>query len=261
MTDGTVNFPSPGSPVTVVVNQPPAPAQTNCPQQQPQNGPPIYSNWVLAVLAGIAAWAGLRTFGQIRRQSKATEIAADAARDSTDALMNAECAYVLPEGIIKPKIEFPYPSFEYTLLNVGKTPAIIIESHGALQVGRSVDPVPPDVSIYDPSKVPFPLRQPFAIPAGKSHSETHRSRREITPDERGRILLAPNDLCLWACGFYIYLDVFGREYEQRFCYRYLPLDYTGFFSVDGPEEYRERLARKVRTYFPKPRPEAQNRTG
>jgi hypothetical protein len=214
------------------------------------------------VAAVVAARAAVDTLEQVRLQSASTEKAANAAKENADALMKAECAYVLIEGAIKPKIEFPYPSFQYTLVNLGKTPAIIIESYGTLQVGKSTDSRPPDASAYDPSKVPFPLLVPVAIPSGNSvqRSTEGSGGREIEPDERVGILVAPHKLCFWACGFFIYLDVFGREYEQRFCYRYLRLNYTGFFCADGPEEYRQRFTRETRTHFPRPRPETQTRT-
>jgi hypothetical protein len=166
------------------------------------------------------------------------------------ALMNAERAYVVLEGAIKLKKEFPYPSFYYTLLNVGKTPAIVIETYGALQVGKRSDSSPPDSSIYHRDNVEHPLLVPFPIPAEKPHPQSHSSGREIGDEERKGIFTPPHDLCFWACGFYIYLDVFGREYEQRFCYRYLVLDQAGFFCADGPEEYRQRFERSKRTYFP-----------
>ncbi len=88
---------------------------------------------VIAVITGagvIAAWRGLP---QLFRQAASAKIAADAARESADALISAERAWVLA-SIRKTVTPFPYTSMiampdivkcEFVFKNYGATPAII----------------------------------------------------------------------------------------------------------------------------------------
>jgi hypothetical protein len=64
--------------------------------------PPIWSNWFLAAVGIGAIWVALRTLRVIERQTKATEIAAQAAEHSSaateasvEALINSERAWIM----------------------------------------------------------------------------------------------------------------------------------------------------------------------
>jgi hypothetical protein len=57
------------SPVTLVVNQATSNEKTQSTDTKPKNRPPIYSNWALVIVAGIAAFAGFKNLGELRKQS------------------------------------------------------------------------------------------------------------------------------------------------------------------------------------------------
>jgi hypothetical protein len=58
------------------------------------NDSPIWSNWALFLIAIITAGFALKSLRQIQRQTKATEIAANAARDNEGAVIKAERAWI-----------------------------------------------------------------------------------------------------------------------------------------------------------------------
>jgi hypothetical protein len=57
-----------------VIREQQAKTQKETAERQAQPGPPIYSNWALAILAGIAAAFTAKTFRQTRRQADAAEL-------------------------------------------------------------------------------------------------------------------------------------------------------------------------------------------
>jgi hypothetical protein len=165
------------------------------------------------------------------------------------ALMNAERAFLIMDGT--PELDdakMPYPSFVYKLANIGKTPAILVEAYGRLQIGRQDNPVPPDPSIYDHDKIIYPMIAQKVIPANEKSTEVGRSHPVST--QQWDAVFKTRDDCLWACGFFIYLDMFGREYEQQFCYRYFVYEGINRFNLIPPK-YNRLFQRKKRTYYPK----------
>jgi len=99
-------------------------------------GPSTWSNWVLAILAGVAACIGLRTLGKIRDQTEAAvealnigRMAADAAKRSAetaqrDLKLNARAQIVVrvvePINGLSTGLE---PFVTVHLVNIGRTPA------------------------------------------------------------------------------------------------------------------------------------------
>ena len=166
------------------------------------------------------------------------------------AMMNAERAFLIMDGT--PKLDqgrAPYPFFIYKLVNVGKTPAILVEAHGSLEIGDADDPIPPDPSVYDVTKVIFPFLGPIIIKADSPtpHTEVGHSARAVERSETAAIF-ETDEKVFWACGFYIYRDVFGREYEQRFCHKYFEFEKLEGFYMAGPAEYNRLFTRKKITY-------------
>lgn len=143
---GVANQPNQASPVTVVISQPNTQTEQARPCEQPRKGPPIYSNWVLAAVAGIAAFAGFLNLGQIKRQAKATEDAANGALLTAKAAINAERAWLRPWVETTDGSQAPC-TYNLKATNDGKTPARII--------GYDLGPlfVPNNHAGYAPPKV------------------------------------------------------------------------------------------------------------
>jgi hypothetical protein len=144
----TQNTPSQPSPVTIIVNQPSAQSGKDSSTEKPRNGPPIYSNWALVIVAGFAAIAGLRSLYFIKKQAEETEKAANAARDSALAVVNAERAWVMADldfrlgsgltHVTSGGIERTAAMVELRVQNCGPTPAWIFEQFVCLRVANFV---------------------------------------------------------------------------------------------------------------------------
>jgi hypothetical protein len=57
--------------------------------------PSNWSNWTLVVVGVMATWVALSTLKDISEQTRAAKIAAEAAKESADALINSERAWIL----------------------------------------------------------------------------------------------------------------------------------------------------------------------
>jgi hypothetical protein len=67
-------------------------------EQRPQNPPwwdVAWSTWALVVVGAIAAWIAVRTLKDIRKQTRNTAIAAEAAARNAEAVVNAERAWIM----------------------------------------------------------------------------------------------------------------------------------------------------------------------
>ena len=220
----TANLPSQGSPVTVIVNQPTPPAQADHPQQKSRRGPPIYSNWVLAALAGIAAWAGLRNLRQIKIQSKATQDAAKAASDNAEAVMRGERAWLLIDGI-EADPDFAgrgEPHFTYRVANYGATPGFMISANAYVQMEDTTD------YTYDTEfmKVGGMSDDSVITPHGEplrlfGNDVTAQPRQfMVTDEDRPKLFDSAPRAYLWAVGSIWYHDVFGKVCSTPFAYWY-----------------------------------------
>jgi hypothetical protein len=165
--------------------------------------------------------------------AEATVIAANAARDSADALPALERAYVFVE--LSPDASVNIMSaihrlqrrrdlrpdddtivqvtVMYRIKNYGKTPAIVKSEAG--EIHRLIE-LPDQVRYYDnvmadivvcSSEVYPPREDGWFILNQNICAETGASI------ERG-------DSFLWVYGHILYQDVFGSEHETRFCWRY-----------------------------------------
>jgi type II secretory pathway pseudopilin PulG len=144
------NTPSQTSPVTVIVNQPTNPERKDSPAEKPKNGPPIYSNWALVIVAGLAAIAGLRSLHFLKRQAIETEKAANAARDNALAVINAERAWLMVDVTNTPGYSSggyssgnTYADITLICTNDGATPCWVNEVKAGVAVIKRSDK-PPD---------------------------------------------------------------------------------------------------------------------
>jgi hypothetical protein len=214
------NSTNPSSPVTVVVNQPATPEHQNVPHDKPKNGPPIWSNWALVSVAVGTGILALRSPNQIKRQAKATEDAATAAKTSADAVINAERAWVMVDveqvpgqGIRTVHTDLltnEQSTMIYARLickNDGKTPAWITEKRAGLKIIGPHDKLPTEPEL---DSLGVWQREPEPLGVGRD------SKKEITPQAKGTEGFDDSAILY---GAIFYRDVFGRERKTVFGYR------------------------------------------
>jgi hypothetical protein len=168
---------------------------------------------------------------------RVTNVAADAARRSADALVVAEqaqllavfgvsnIAHVLSElgaherradTVVPPGEEAAPPRervyVQYALKNYGRTPAVLKEISHELQRWSSL----PEKLHY----LPIPaMPKELAIVAGASTEALQCTL--VTPlTVEAATSIRTGDSFLWLFGHVVYEDAFGREREHRFLYRY-----------------------------------------
>lgn len=202
-------------------------------------------------------WASTRK--AIRDEEKALQIAqfsANAARDSADALPTLERAHVFID--VSPSIVNEMQEtirgfrdaigVRYHFINHGKTPAIIKT--------RSVAVFPsstPEKFIFvqkrtDAEEIipsggtvpPIVHRQVFIDRDGNKADITETYRLEeryicsLTIDERNAI--ENGETFIWFRGYIVYSDIFGKEHETGFCWRF---DGTKFSPYGKEYNYRK----------------------
>ncbi len=182
-------------------------------------------------LTAAAVIVGVITARAIWRQMKANEVSARAAKDSADALMRGDRAWVLiKRTVTQDRIEDPYlptvvqmmtdkriPNCVFYLKNYGKTPAKMIAWKYELQIGDNPGTLP-DATVYDMRNPP--VFTPDMIPQGASFAQ--RADFKILPREQEFIDIKDRNKFLWLCGTVKYVDTFergkGSEHETVFCY-------------------------------------------
>ena len=201
----------------------------------------MWPTWVLAILAGLAAWIGVRTLGSIDRQAIETARSASATEKSVEALTTIESPYLstcdLTAQIVYvdiPTKPFDRPYVFYRFKNDGRTPAVLIEvQHGIHCYRRNDLPTKPDYSqmaILDQGGVVVPpngisdLRWMCAAPA--NFAETTNFAQIIV-----------GDVALYFYGLVRYRDLFGRIYRTGFCWHY---QHPTSMGVAGGEAYNYR---------------------
>jgi hypothetical protein len=239
----TENTANQSSPVTVVVNQPSTEENRNRAKQKPEDGPPIYSNWALVIVAAFAAFAGLRTLHFIRMQAESTEKAANAANDNARAVINAERAWVTTEltwDHLSPKIAYlrssePDKVSESISVNVlltcsndGKSLAWITEKW-AIMKAFNIIPLQPEFT----NKESLFQRSMQPLVPNKSESNGHRIWLSVpgTDADRARVTIV-------IYGYVRYRTIFEREGETRFGYVLTRGDQLERLPADYPEYNR-----------------------
>jgi hypothetical protein len=210
--------------------------------------PPTWSNWALAAIAVGGILVAWWTLGIIKRQTKATEIAANAAKESTDALISGDRAWILVEKIgreylVPVEVQTERQSYCFFYLgNSGKTAGRVIAWKAELHISDRMDR-PTDVSAFDCSGETFnsymmPPGEPYiqiAILKGGGGFITQQQLDEITKQKIKY---------LWLCGIVKYEDVFRPEliHETWLCYLYDTIRNRPEprFSPAGPPEYNKQ---------------------
>jgi hypothetical protein len=210
---------------------------------------------------------------QATKQAESAAIAADASQKSAQALMDGERAWLLVENLEIPLdpislaiqnagdgpvhttgdvfgVSIPGATFE--VWNYGKTPGTILSVQAKLETGTSRDTPPNPKDVFEmPEYAPL-----VALVMGQ---KTEEREEHVVPQGGHRVELAPlsglgsrlsdekitrikNDAdFLWAYGVVRYRDVYDRQHETRFCYRYIvpPEEPLIHFCLRGPEAYNK----------------------
>jgi hypothetical protein len=230
----TQQTPSPSSPVTVVVNQPSPSERQDSTAAKTKNGPPIYSNWALVIVALLAACAGLRSLHFIKQQAIQTEKAANAARDNASAVINSERAWVMvnirPQqnatwhmDIMKPgPVEYVGLYLSVICKNEGKTLAWITEKWADVRV---INVFPPAPDFSDPLPIFQHAVQPIA--SGEEDVGTPINFEVLNSH------IARKPMLLY--GYVKYRTIFeNRDGETRFGYIVTPMNSIERLPADFP---------------------------
>jgi hypothetical protein len=204
---------------------------------------PNASNWVLAIVGIAGIIIAICTLIVIQRQTKATETAAKAAKDSADALINSERAWILVNiGKLPPfkpdpnqlQILWIFP----TIKNYGKTVARIKRVAGIVKLipeGKGLPVVPeyiPGQGFDEQIDIVLPPEVPI------------QPRLSVGGDEL--IEVQNGKLSLFVHGFIEYFDgVSEKQRRSAYCFGYIiqggysPAE-TGFYPyLAAPRAYTE----------------------
>lgn len=251
----TQNAPVPTSPVTVIVNQPPTQEHQPTPEHKPKNGPPIWSNWALVVVAFGTGILALRSLHQIKRQAKATEDAANAAKDAAiaathnaQALINAERAWIAGaienDGGNFQLFGHPnaIPKCRVGIKNYGRTPGKIITICARFDKMPDFAALPPEPYFGIDSIAPFGNDIIFPSETAIWLTSSIAGDEPLTQNERLAVRDGLIILLLW--GEINYADVITSEQHlTRFCFWYTyghPPNISGFQTCfSAPASYRK----------------------
>jgi hypothetical protein len=187
-----------------------------------------------AILIAVFAWSLWRSSEKMWRL---THVAANAARQSADALVVAEQAqllavfgvsnipHVLSElgkherstgDVVPPEEEVTTPKervyVQYAFKNYGRTPAILKEISHELRLWNRL----PEELRYSP--IPA-MPKELAVVAGAS-TEALQCTLMVPLTVEAATSIRTGDSFLWLYGHVVYEDAFGRQREHRFLYRY-----------------------------------------
>jgi hypothetical protein len=199
-----------------------------------------WATWVLVAVGIVAAYIGLQTLADIRKQTKNTEITAEAARQSADAalrtaktLIKAERSWIMMEldwvpgnpgkvlGSSTTRESYTSVAIRFKYTNEGKSIAWIEEKLACFQIVDKL-PLQPDLTALEI----LDLEPEWVGSKGKGHLDY---TLEAEGQEQ-RVSLS----FVW--GIIRYEDAFGKH-ETIFCYRILPDD--RFERMAGYAEYNK----------------------
>jgi hypothetical protein len=232
---GATVAPNPSGGVTVIVNQPPSSQQTQSPQEKPHHYHRWMSPWLapttlltlaLVIIAAVGTKAALDSLEQVRKQAQSTEKAANAARDSADAVMRGERAWLLIDSVDADQ-DFASqgtPRFTYHVGNHGKTPGFIIGAKAYVQMGEHRD-FPSDSSFMElkgsigEDAVIVPNGELLTLYGNDlSMQERQFWLSGVADDERAKLFDQEPQAYLWAVGSIHYHDVFGNVHSTPFAF-------------------------------------------
>ncbi len=209
--------------------------------------PPVWSNWALVAIGGIAARAAFNTLDVITRQAntmerqtavmerqtagieqqvitsqtsaEAAKISANAAKASADALVNTERAWMILDKF-NPTSPSSGPNniISIQFRNCGRTPAWItnfvaryVTNQGAITQTINFDAILPQPTPGEPITTDAPTRWY----GEKLQGTGDLSEAEFRSVRRG-------ELTLYCFGILKYRDIFDKDRETRFCFIYMP---------------------------------------
>jgi hypothetical protein len=193
--------------------------------------PVAFFTFTLTVVTLALGAISVRQFHYLKRSDATARIAAEAARNSADALISAERAhlFVAVDGNTIGEIVSKYgmwdksesmfsddvetPSVAYSFRNFGKTHAIIKELSNQLITAAEF----PKVAEYTIREV---IPDELVIAPG-SQSAIMTCLMQDTFNVGGAVSFQKRKLAFWFYGYVVFDDTFGSEhrFEYRFCYR------------------------------------------
>jgi hypothetical protein len=214
----------------------------------PENLPSV-GLFIAGVLGIIVAIATLKI---LRRQTKAAEDSATAARLNAEAVINSERPWILMDWERNgPKIGPPYlvpiedradalaPHCLFSMKNFGKTPAKVLSGKATLKIGESPTE-PPEIDI---DNLDSRTETMFMFPQGDTRvGEARLPAMFINKNDRDAI--DKGIKYLWLCGIIRYVDTFVRKdktepYVTTLCYLWETRTSAAhpFWQLAGPLAY------------------------
>jgi hypothetical protein len=195
--------------------------------------------WVNIALVGVGIGgiivAGI-TLLKIERQTKATEIASEAAARSTAAYINKERSRLFIRNKISANFEVAFRA-----ANWGKSPARITYGFVGCELFKTTEKFR-EIPQYDNGEDPRHYAQDEWIPENKARwiGSYDASYVSIADNPELYESVMSGELRLWFYGVVRYRDsVSEEEHEVRFCYRsFVRRDGKHFLLADGPAAYR-----------------------
>jgi hypothetical protein len=208
-----------------------------------------------SIIAGAAIIQSFLIAGQVivyRRQTKimdgslkATQQAADAAKQSAEVSMNAERAWVIEEIVFPDRLPDPNQIIEMSVgmkfKNTGRTPAKITNIKARFHTYRTHEGICPEPA--------YPNQRPirelgtngaiFAPNGSLMFAVKFEEGRCLSPEQM--IQITNGDLRLCCYGKVEYIDAFENARVNQFCYTFRVRDldsfWSGGFRREGPDEY------------------------
>lgn len=198
-----------------------------------------YTLW-LTVFTGLLVIVSCVQGYLILRTDRTARAAADAARKSADvaeaAYLNLESPYLFPvvdASEFMRSLQFgpgsPVSPVEIRLRNMGRSPGFPAVLACELVAGG------PDEVVNDREAGWFP--DSTLAPGETSANLVKRGIRNITDQDCSAIVKGAQDVYL--CGKVFYMDLFGRQYRQTFCLKWLSSH--GSFMAFGPARNKRDL--------------------
>lgn len=188
---------------------------------------------VLAIVGGFQIIVFLIQVFLLKGTLNATQVAADAAKKSADALPAMERAYIFVEIRFKEPFKEPVldQNFcEMVITNYGKTPAILTYIEGFANVFGD----------YIPQKIEFERTgiMPYYEKIMGSRGEKIIDIDCITSLTKEKIDAVKEMARLICFGAIHYEDIFGKCHKTGFCWIYSTISHN-FHFLDNPNNYRE----------------------
>jgi hypothetical protein len=175
-----------------------------------------HGEWVLSILTLAYVVISFFSFRAIKRQAEIAEEAAKAAQKSAEAASSNARALINSERAFLPiTVEMKSSSgwFEFTVTNVGRTPAEIISSHSEWMLVASEGDIPPE---FEYSTAVFPY--PHMVASGEQWSVTEMKMDGEIPGETWEDIRAGKKVAVFY-GRVVFRDmVGGGEHCSSFCY-------------------------------------------